>query len=154
MHLSPVDFLSITSNSFSLVIRDQKTSKTTGAFLITVRPPLSNLLAYWIKDCRIVLEGTVTLNHDNIFFNPKSGKPFTQQKFSKYLIKAFQNVCHETLNMQIVRRGIVEGLIAFESFFFARYKRLLARSPFFDRVAVVGLFHAHWIEITSKNIFP
>jgi hypothetical protein len=103
------DVLKFEGGAFKLIIRDQKTSRTMGTYICPVPDLLGKLLRIWMDHLRPVLMKEAGLEHDNVFWNMATKKPFNQQGFSKYTKRSFKNVVNEEVNLQIIRRVFTDG---------------------------------------------
>lgn len=108
-HIS--DFLRIADNSMTLVIRDQKTSRATGNYQCPVPELLRNLLLIWVTKVRVELIKDAGIQHNRVFFNLNTLKPFDQQGFSKYTTKAFKDITGLQVNLQLIRRIFTNGVL-------------------------------------------
>lgn len=92
------------------IIRDQKTSRASGNYLCPVPDLLCKLLVLWSKGVRDEIGLELPTQHDHIFLNLNTGKPFDQQGFSKYSSKAFRNITGVAVNLQTIRRVFADGV--------------------------------------------
>lgn len=104
------DFLSIHDDRMRFIIRDQKTSRASGNYLCPVPDLLCKLLVLWSKGVRDEIGLELPTQHDHIFLNLNTGKPFDQQGFSKYSSKAFRNITGVAVNLQTIRRVFADGV--------------------------------------------
>lgn len=103
------DVLIKEDGNLMMVIRDQKTRMQTGHYKCKIPGSVSPLMEFWVSTLCEEGKRTCNVEHDRVFFNTVSGKPFSQQAFSKYAASAFKEVTGHDLNLQIMRRILPEG---------------------------------------------
>lgn len=139
-----------------MVIRDQKTRAQMGHYKCALPQIVKDLMESWVQDMREEAKRNTQLNHDMVFFNIRSGKPFNQQDFSKYATAAFLEVTGHHLNIQIMRKIVTEGLpwpkkrVGMQ----CTFCRLLAIAHIGRRVAMAGDRHAYRSKLPEAFVLP
>jgi hypothetical protein len=106
-HFRATDFLKVDGKEMKLVIRDQKTTRTTGNYVCPVPELIKGLLKIWLDEVRDTAKES--LEHTNVLWKLSTGKPFDQQGFSKFCSEAFKTIVGDLVNLQTIRRMFVEG---------------------------------------------
>lgn len=104
------DFLNSDSEGLSLVIRDQKTTRTIGFHKCDIPQLLQDLIRLWLDFVRAIMVQDGTITHESVLWNLSNGMPFTQQAFSKFSAKAFKKVAGVEVNLQTIRRIFASGV--------------------------------------------
>lgn len=104
------DVLERGPTEMSLVIRDQKTSARIGNYKCPVPSPILELLAFWLEYVRPCALHDAAEDHDFVFFNVSSGRPFKQPAFSSVCKSAFKRITGHNLDLQSIRRVFADGM--------------------------------------------
>lgn len=112
------------SGAMKLVIRQHKTSKSTGEFDVPLPPLMLQMMELWIKVYRPYLTRELCVTHDWVFFHPSTTRPFTTVSFSKYMTACLTEIAGQKANLQIMRRSFAEGVTKLFSCFHCTLHRL------------------------------
>lgn len=105
-----LDYVMVSDKDIIFHVRDQKTTGVLGFYAVKLQYPLVELVRKWVRFVRPHVLKSTNVEHGMVFLNCESGAPFSQQAFSKYMVKAFACICEENLNLQIIRRIFVQGM--------------------------------------------
>lgn len=117
-HIHIIDALLKENGTFTLVIRDQKTTASSGFYKCVLPHILDTLMEHWVDKARMKLLSAVNVLHENVFFALNTGKPFNEKTFSKYTAAAFLSVTGEKVGLQVIRRMVINGLVIFYNMLF------------------------------------
>lgn len=109
--MSYSDVVTFRRNEAMAVLRDHKTKRKTGTFVVPISGRTLNVLTIWLEKYRPLFISILGITHDNVFFNLRTGKKFESSSFSKFLRESFNLLLGLDLNAQKMRRIFAAGIL-------------------------------------------
>lgn len=123
--MTQTDCLIKSNDGYTLVVRQHKTSKSSGFLKIPLMKPISGLLSIWLDEHRPKIIEKLQKEHDFVFISPASGMPFGCSTFSRYFTHQAQECLGLSLNLQKARRIFIRGMMPQAAFLPPPFPRLL-----------------------------
>ena len=90
-----------------LVIRDHKTSDSTGTVVVPLTGILAELMAFWVTRTERVVRDC---GHCSVFFSRYTKQPFLEKSYTTYVKRNFADIYGRSLTQQMLRRIFAKGL--------------------------------------------
>ena len=153
-----LDYLEVTDAGMVLVIRDQKTSPTSGSYRCAVHESIVPLLEKWIGPWRCSLMEGKGMEHTYVFFDVKTAEPFTEPGFSRVVKNAFKRITGENMGLQAIRRvfatGCPERIPLSSRLSNLCVRRLPGGSHLPDGTKLASDGHAHQRALSPQHLRP